>query len=85
MYAMRGLAAAAVFAMAVYAGTMASSSGSDTAAPMPLSTVRRERCVLVRNMSSPTFFFDSPCVCAGTFSIWKAFERTMPSTIDEKR
>src|SRR6185312_5981567 len=45
------LGAAAVFASAVCAGIMASSRGNAMLAPAPLSTVRRERCFLVRNMA----------------------------------
>src|ERR1700704_308144 len=41
---------AGVFASAVYAGTIASSSGRDTAAPMPRRNVRRAREVFVMNM-----------------------------------
>src|SRR6478736_8997792 len=47
---MRGFGAAAVFASAVAAGIIASSSGSATAAPVPFSTVRRERCLRVMYM-----------------------------------
>src|SRR6186713_1583001 len=50
MKATRGLMAAAVFASAVWAGIIASSSGSAIAAPAPCSTVRRERCFFVMNM-----------------------------------
>ena len=46
----RGFTAAAVFASAVPAGIIASSSGRAMAAPAPLSIVRRERCFFVRNM-----------------------------------
>jgi len=48
---MRGLPAAAVFASAMPAGIIASSSGSETLAPMPRRTVRRERCFLVMNIA----------------------------------
>ena len=47
----RGFGAAAVFASAVAAGIIASSSGNATAAPTPCSTVRRERCFRVMNMA----------------------------------
>jgi hypothetical protein len=50
MNAMRGLAFAAVFASAVLAGTIASSSGKAIAAPAPRSSVRREMCLRVMNM-----------------------------------
>ena len=43
--------AAAVFAMAVLAGIIASSNGSEMATPAPFRTVRRERNFLVRNMA----------------------------------
>src|SRR5438128_1215871 len=39
--------AAAVFASSVLAGTIASSNGSEIVTPMPLRTVRRDRCFLV--------------------------------------
>src|SRR6185312_3639610 len=51
---MRGLAAAAVWASAVAAGTIASSNGSPTAAPIPLRTVRRLMCFLVMNIALPS-------------------------------
>src|ERR1051326_9027893 len=47
-----GDALAAVWASAVRAGIIASSSGSASAVPIPRSTVRRERCFLVMNMDS---------------------------------
>src|SRR5262245_52341574 len=46
---------AAVRAVRVRAGTMASSSGSDSVAPMPRSTVRRDTEDLVMNMTAPLF------------------------------
>ena len=48
MQTSRVFGTAAVRASSVRAGTMASSSGSDTAAPMPRSTVRRETALRVR-------------------------------------
>src|SRR5215475_11241108 len=47
---MRSFGAPAVCASAVAAGIIASSSGSASVTPAPLSTVRRERCFFVRNM-----------------------------------
>src|SRR6266540_7101338 len=47
----RRIFAAAVFAHAVCAGTIASRNGSATVAPMPPRTVRREMCFFVMNMS----------------------------------
>ncbi len=47
---MRGFAAAAVCAIAVAAGIIASSSGRDTLTPRPRNTVRRDRCFLVMNI-----------------------------------
>src|SRR5580698_9775748 len=49
----RGFGAAAVLAMAVAAGIMASSRGRPTLTPSPRSTVRRHRCFLVMNMVCP--------------------------------
>ena len=49
---MRSFGFAAVCASAVAAGTIASSSGSASVTPAPLSTVRRERWRFVRNMVS---------------------------------
>src|SRR5277367_5960526 len=49
----RGFGAAAVLAIAVAAGIMASSSGRPTVTPNPRSTVRRLRCFLVMNMVCP--------------------------------
>ena len=48
---MRIFGTAAVCASAVAAGIIASSSGSASVTPAPFSTVRRERCFRVRNMS----------------------------------
>src|SRR5690242_3611627 len=48
----RGCMAAAVFARAVLAGIIASNNGSEMAQLAPFSSVRRERCFLVMNMSS---------------------------------
>src|ERR1700722_11759172 len=46
--------AAAGWARATAAGIIASSNGSATTAPTPRSTVRRDKCFLVRNiMSNP--------------------------------
>ena len=45
-----GVGAAAVCASAVRAGIIASSKGSAMVAPMPRSTVRRDRCFLVTNI-----------------------------------
>jgi len=45
----RGFTAAAVCDRGVCAGTMASSSGSERAAPIPRSTARREMCFFVMN------------------------------------
>src|SRR5262245_40769552 len=50
---MRIVGAAAVCASAVAAGTIASRSGSARVTPAPLSTVRREICRFVRNISVP--------------------------------
>src|SRR5882762_1704116 len=47
MKPMRGFGEAAVFASAVPAGIMASSSGRAIDTPIPRSTVRRDRCFLV--------------------------------------
>jgi hypothetical protein len=46
----RGFAAAALRATGVCADTMESSMGTATVAPTPCRNVRRERCLLVRNM-----------------------------------
>src|SRR5882672_7538519 len=46
---------AAVCARAVPAGIMASSSGRAMAAPAPLSTVRRDKCLRVKNMATIPF------------------------------
>ena len=46
----RRTGAAAVLLVAVSAGTMQSSRGSATVAPIPRSTVRRGRCILLMNM-----------------------------------
>src|SRR5688572_17380168 len=48
----RGFGRAAVCARAVAAGTMASRSGRASVTPAPRSTVRRDRYLLVRNMTS---------------------------------
>src|SRR3712207_4129873 len=45
-----GIGAPAVWASAVRAGIIASSSGNATVAPRPRSTVRRDRCFLVTNI-----------------------------------
>src|SRR3990167_920062 len=45
-----GVGPAAVWASAVRAGIMASSSGSAIVAPTPRSTVRRDRCFFVMNI-----------------------------------
>jgi len=50
----RRAGAAAVCASAVLAGTMASSSGSATAAPIPRRNVRRGREVFVMNIANLT-------------------------------
>ena len=47
----RLVGAAAVFAVAVRAGTIASSSGSESVAPRPRRTVRRESAVFVMNIA----------------------------------
>src|SRR6185503_20470016 len=49
---MRGLAAAAVCASAVAAGTIADRSGKPIAAVPPRSSVRRDKCFFVMNMSA---------------------------------
>src|SRR5687768_14437458 len=49
---MRIFGVAAVCARAVAAGTMASRSGRASVTPAPRSTVRRDRYLLVRNMTS---------------------------------
>src|SRR5688572_23529529 len=49
---MRGFGAAAVCASAVAAGTMADSSGKPMAAVPPWSSVRRDKCFLVMNISA---------------------------------
>ena len=46
--------AASVFASAVRAGTIASSSGNATVTPMPFRTVRRDMCFFVMYISPPT-------------------------------
>src|SRR5262249_21779733 len=46
----RRMGAAAVSASGVIAGTIASRSGSATAAPIPRNNVRRSRCFFVRNI-----------------------------------
>jgi hypothetical protein len=47
---MRIFGTAAVWASAVAAGIIASSSGNASVTPAPFSTVRRDRCLFVRNM-----------------------------------
>src|SRR5690349_1239847 len=49
---MRGLGAAAVCASAVAAGTIADRSGKPIAAEPPLSSVRRDKCFFVMNISA---------------------------------
>ncbi len=49
---MRGFDAAAVCASAVAAGTIADSSGKPIAALPPFSSVRRDKCFLVMNISA---------------------------------
>src|SRR5690349_15118840 len=49
---MRGFGAAAVCASAVAAGTIADRSGKPIAAEPPLSSVRRDKCFFVMNMSA---------------------------------
>src|SRR3954468_22269834 len=51
MQARRETGAAAVFAIEVAAGTIESSSGRASDAPIPLRTVRRETCFLVMNIT----------------------------------
>ncbi len=71
---MRIFGTAAVWASAVAAGIIASSSGSASVTPAPFSTVRRDRCFLVMNIVSPS----QACIL-------KASLTTMPETIAESR
>src|ERR1700678_1800728 len=57
----RGTTLAAVFDCAVSAGIMESSSGSDTATPMPFSIVRRDKCFLLTNIIVDVSLFIKPC------------------------
>ena len=59
---MRGLGAAAVCAMAVAAGTIASRKGKAMAMPSPRRTWRRERCFFVMNMGLPPGSILAPVV-----------------------
>jgi hypothetical protein len=51
MNPMRGFGLAAVWASAVQAGIIASSRGRPTVTPAPRRNVRRERCILVMNIT----------------------------------
>src|SRR6186713_3179097 len=53
---MRGFGAAAVCASAVAAGTIADKSGKPIAAEPPLSSVRRDKCFFVMNISASSRF-----------------------------
>ncbi len=68
MNASRGVAFAAVFAMAVLAGIIASSSGSAMAAPTPRSTVRREMCFLVINIPGILNSTSTQCDASAVFT-----------------
>ena len=72
---------AAVFASAVLAGTIASSSGNAIVTPMPLSTIRRERCFFSKNIvfsSSREELCPEPVYCpavvstAAALAFWNA-------------
>src|SRR5436190_8505669 len=81
---------AAVSAVRVSAGTMASSSGSDRVAPMPRSTVRRDTDDFEMNMSALLYLPGLRVAnCGpepGAFSrFWNSTLLTTPSTIAENR
>src|SRR5437868_14249666 len=95
MNASRGVALAAVFASAVLAGIIASSSGNAMAAPTPRSTVRREMCFLVINIPAVLgSTFNNQCdasavltsaggAAAGIICFTNGSLFTMPVTMDE--
>src|SRR6187402_1407746 len=82
---------AAVRAVRVRAGTMASSKGSDRVAPMPRSTVRRDTDDLVMNMTLLYLLGlrEDAATCGselGAFSrFWNGTLRTTPRTTVENR
>ena len=80
---------AAALAIGTKAGSMASSSGNDTAAPTPRNIVRRDSDFLVRNMLYLSFRFSA--VLTGGASLFPADRIrngvlwTTPRTIAERR
>ncbi len=91
MNPMRGRGAAAVSASAVAAGIMASSSGSEMAAPTPWSTLRRDKALRVRYMAGLRQFDlvvsrrGASITGARTSVLLNASLLTMPITMDENR
>ena len=84
----RGFGVAAVCARSVAAGTIASSNGKASAAPVPRKKVRRTMCFFAMNMVS-SFAAQRTAVCRATSAplmlFWNGALLTMLSTSVEKR